>query len=59
MKVELCGACAAKYREAGVKIVLQPGRTGKITCHDCNRRRYGSKYEIFTAARSLLDRLGK
>lgn len=59
MMVELCGACAAKYREAGIKIILQPARTSKITCHDCNRRRYGSKYEIYTAVQSLRDKLEK
>ena len=42
----LCGVCAALMKEAGVKIRQLPGRTEKVTCENCGRRRFGGAYEI-------------
>ena len=42
----LCGVCAALMKEAGVKIRQLPGRTEKVTCEHCGKRRFGGSYVI-------------
>ena len=42
----LCGACAALMKEAGLQLRQLPGRTEKISCEHCGKRRFGGKYEI-------------
>lgn len=44
--VEICGVCAALMREAGLKLRQVPGRTQKVTCRHCGKRRFGAKYII-------------
>lgn len=44
--VEICGVCAALMREAGVQLRQVPGRTQKVNCSHCGKRRYGGLYEI-------------
>lgn len=45
MKRELCVPCAAKL--ADTNEVKKTGyRRGKITCSECQRRRYGGEYEV-------------
>lgn len=41
----LCKPCAIEM-ERDHKLKAQPGRTAKITCAHCNRRRYGLTYEV-------------
>ena len=41
----LCKPCAISL-ERDHKLKALPGRTEKITCAQCNRRRYGLAYEV-------------
>ena len=42
----LCGVCAALMREAGVQLRQAPGRTQKVNCSHCGKRRFGASYII-------------
>ena len=43
---ELCTPCAEKLR-AGSKVTLVQHKANcKITCAECNRRRYGNTYTV-------------
>ena len=42
----LCGVCAALMKEAGLQLRQLPGRTEKVNCENCGRRRFGGVYEI-------------
>ena len=45
MTMELCRPCAEKRKKKGQRLVLAyHGVNEKITCADCQRRRYGAKY---------------
>lgn len=45
-QIELCGDCAAKLAE-GYKLTQLPRpANNKITCGQCNRRRYGATYRV-------------
>ena len=46
VKYDLCGACAAKMKEAYKLKELERPADNKITCDRCGRRRYGGKYEL-------------
>ena len=44
---ELCGVCAAKYRDGGLLLIRTAGGVNnKVTCSACGKRRYGATYEI-------------
>lgn len=45
MTMELCRPCAEARRQRGERLALAyHGVNEKITCADCQRRRYGAKY---------------
>lgn len=44
-KMELCVPCAEELKKTNT-LKLIPGRSEKITCDHCHRRRYGSAYEV-------------
>lgn len=45
MTMELCRPCAENRKKQGQRLVLaHHGVNEKITCADCQRRRYGAKY---------------
>ena len=46
----LCGVCAAIMKEAGIQLRQLPGRTEKVTCEHCGKRRFGGVYEIDTSS---------
>lgn len=50
MKKKLCTPCAAGLRVAGNKLKKLPGKSVKITCGGCGRRRFGVEYEILKGA---------
>lgn len=43
-EAEICGACVAMLRESFK--VTELGRREKITCSQCNKRRYGCRCVI-------------
>ncbi len=45
-QVELCKPCAVARSRSGVRLKTVSGRSDKITCADCGRRRYGQTYEV-------------
>ena len=44
--VTLCGMCAVTLREKKFALVQTGGRTEKILCDACGKRRYGTQYEM-------------
>lgn len=46
----LCGVCAALMTEAGIQLRKVPGRTQKVTCANCGKRRFGGVFEIDTSS---------
>ena len=47
MKKTLCKPCAVEIAAGRDREVKQlPGRSEKITCDKCGRRRYGLPYEV-------------
>lgn len=46
MKKELCKPCAIKLSSLGKDVVLSYGRSEKITCAECGKRRFGCTYEV-------------
>lgn len=44
-RLELCKPCAVEKSRQGVRLKTVSGRTDKITCAVCGRRRYGRTYE--------------
>jgi hypothetical protein len=47
----LCTPCAAELRRGGELLEVIGGKSAKITCENCQRRRFGVKY-IFRGAKS-------
>lgn len=45
-KKTICGMCAIVLREQGMQLTQLGGRTEKISCAHCGKRRYGTEYEI-------------
>lgn len=45
-RIDLCGKCAAKLREAYNLTKIAGGVDNKITCSQCEKRRYGATYEL-------------
>ena len=45
-KQTLCGMCAIVLREQGMELTNTGGRTEKISCAHCGKKRYGTEYEI-------------
>lgn len=43
--MQLCVPCAEDLKER-YDLTLIPGRSQKLTCEYCGKRRYGSKYEV-------------
>ncbi len=48
-RLELCKPCAVEKSRQGVRLKTVSGRTDKITCAVCGRRRYGRTYEAADA----------
>lgn len=46
MKKILCRPCAAELEQRGKTVKSVGGRSEKITCDACGRRRYGTEYEV-------------
>ncbi len=46
VQVELCKPCAVARSRSRVRLKTVSGRSDKITCADCGRRRYGQTYEV-------------
>ena len=46
MKLKLCKPCSLGEVADGKKVKQLPGRTDKITCAKCGRRRFGAEYEV-------------
>lgn len=45
MKCELCVPCAVKLADTN-EVKKTGHRRDKITCSECQRRRYGGEYEV-------------
>ena len=43
---DLCGKCAAAFREVYDLKRVSGGVDNKVTCSHCGRRRYGATYEM-------------
>lgn len=48
-RMDLCKPCAVEKSRQGVRLKSVSGRTDKITCAACGRRRYGRTYEAADA----------
>lgn len=46
MKMQLCRPCAMGMLADNKKLKQESGRSEKITCAKCGRRRFGVTYEI-------------
>ena len=46
MKKTLCKPCAMALTASGKSVVLTFGRSEKITCDECGKRRFGCTYEV-------------
>lgn len=46
MREDLCKPCAVEKSQKGYRLTPCPGRTDKITCDGCGRRRFGRTYEV-------------
>lgn len=46
MKRLLCKPCAVALEGRGKTVKPAGGRSEKITCEECGRRRYGIAYEV-------------
>lgn len=46
MKKLLCVPCANGLRAEGKTVKMMPGKTAKITCEGCGRRRFGVAYDV-------------
>lgn len=44
-RLDLCKPCAVEKSRQGVRLKSVSGRTDKITCAACGRRRFGRTYE--------------
>lgn len=44
-RLDLCKPCAVEKSRQGVRLKTVSGRTEKITCAACGRRRFGRTYE--------------
>lgn len=42
----LCKPCAVYLKERGKTVTPLSGRSGKITCDACGRRRFGISYNV-------------
>lgn len=51
MRKNLCKPCAADLQERGKTVKSAGGRSEKITCDECGRRRFGITYEVTGRAR--------
>lgn len=45
MEKALCKPCAVALSRRGWKLKAHAGRSEKITCEECRRRRYGVTYD--------------
>lgn len=45
-RVLLCGQCRELLKGQKVDLIQTGGRSDKITCDNCGKRRYGTEYEI-------------
>ena len=43
---EMCKPCALALAAEGERVKTLPGRSEKITCARCGRRRFGVSYEV-------------
>lgn len=50
MKKLLCVPCANGLRAEGKSLKMLPGKTVKITCECCGRRRFGIAYDVVEPA---------
>lgn len=46
MKMTLCKPCSLGLVADGKSVKQLPGRSEKITCDKCGRRRFGLPYEV-------------
>ena len=46
MKKALCKPCSLGLIADGKKVKQLPGRTDKITCAKCGKRRFGAEYDV-------------
>lgn len=46
MKMVLCVPCAEGLRAAGASLKTLTGKSQKITCEECGRRRFGLAYDV-------------
>lgn len=46
MKKLLCKPCAVMLAERGKTVKPADGRSEKITCKECGRRRFGIAYDV-------------
>ena len=47
-RMDLCKPCAVAMSHQGIRLKVASGRTEKIACAKCGRRRYGQTYEATT-----------
>lgn len=46
MKKELCKPCVLKLTAKGMSVIPVYGRSEKITCAECGRRKFGCMYDV-------------
>lgn len=46
MEMDLCRPCAEKMRDIYMLVEIRSGVDNKITCARCEKKRYGSTYEV-------------
>ena len=56
MKKELCKPYAVALSRRGTRLVALPGKSDKITCAQCGRRRYGLTYEVANTITSIFKK---
>ena len=46
MKMVLCVPCAEEMKAAGGSVKVLIGKSMKVTCEGCGRRRFGLAYDV-------------
>lgn len=59
MKKDLCKPCMMKLKSEGKIVVPVYGRSEKVTCAECGRRRFGCSYDIAEIAAKTSNKPGK
>lgn len=59
MKKVMCVPCANGLRAEGKMVKMLPGKTAKITCEGCGRRRFGVEYDVTENAKKGGTTCGK